>query len=213
MSLPITRKRRLFCFFVCHGIPTYYGVGALSIPISHGIHLVISTHFYFFWTVCHPNKTFPSKKPEQEPQNRFSPLPTTRPCPLLPLTHDPPSPVLAGHKLVMFGTCACSTLVYVQNLPAAHAFVMVWRLICTFCRPSLTSYDVSYFLIFHPLWPAPFRDWALLDYRLFFLQPTLLLLSTVLLPFPTVLLCHSCCNVIWPKPAGPLWTCCLFFSQ
>ena len=31
--------------------------------------------------------------------------------------------------------------------------------------------------------------------------------------FPTVPLCYSCYNVIWPKPVGPLWACCLFFSQ
>ena len=72
--------------------------------------------------------------------------------------------------------CACSTFVYVQNLPAAHAFAMVWRLVCTFYRPFLTSYGVSYFLISHLLWPTPFRGRALLDCGLFFLQPTLLLL-------------------------------------
>ena len=70
--------------------------------------------------------------------------------------------------------CACFTFVYVQNLPAAHAFTMVWRLVCSFCHPSLTSYGVSYFLIPHSLWPTPFKGWALLDCRLFFLQPTLL---------------------------------------
>ena len=41
----------------------------------------------------------------------------------------------------------------------------------------MTSYGVSYFLIPHSLWPTPFKGWALLDCRLFFLQPTLLLLS------------------------------------
>ena len=61
--------------------------------------------------------------------------------------------------------------------------------------PSLTSDGVSYFLIFHSLWPAPFRQWALLDCWLFFLQPTLLLLFADLLPFPTVPPCHSCCDV------------------
>ena len=30
--------------------------------------------------VCHPNKTLPPKEPWQESQNRFSPLPTTKPC-------------------------------------------------------------------------------------------------------------------------------------
>ena len=140
--------------------------------------------------------TFPPKKPEQKPQNRFSPLPIAKPCPLLPLTHDLPFPVLVGYRLVMFGPYAYSTSVYVYNLPVAHVLAVVWRLVCTFYRPSLTSYGVSYFLISHSLWPAPFKGWALLDCGLFFLQPTFLLLSTILLPFPAVPLCHSCCDVI-----------------
>ena len=41
-----------------------------------------SNSSFFFWTVCHPNKTFPPKEPKQEPQNRFSPLPTARSYPL-----------------------------------------------------------------------------------------------------------------------------------
>ena len=176
MSFPITRQRRLFYLFVCRDILTRYGVGALSLPIPHGMHLVVPTHPYFFLAVCHPSRTFPPKKPEQEPQNRFSPLSTARPCHLLPLTHDPLLPILAKYMLVIFGPCACSTSVYVQNLSAAHAFAMVWRLICTFNCPSLTSYGVSYFLISHSLWLAPFKGWVLLDCGLFFLQPTLLLL-------------------------------------
>ena len=65
-------------------LPTMVWVLSLSIP--HGMHLVIPTHHYFFWMVCHPSRTFPSKEPEQEPQNRFSSLPTVRPY---PLTSDP----------------------------------------------------------------------------------------------------------------------------
>ena len=72
---------------------------------------------------------------------------------------------------------------------------------------------MSYFLIPDSLWPTPFRGQALLDCRLFFLQSTLLLISAVLLPFPVIPLCHSCYDVIWPQPAGPLWACYLFFSQ
>ena len=35
------------------------------------------------WVVCHPGRTLPPKKPWQEPQNRSSPLPTTKPCPFI----------------------------------------------------------------------------------------------------------------------------------
>ena len=34
------------------------------------------------WAMCYPNRTLPPKEPWQEPQNRFSPLPTIKPCPL-----------------------------------------------------------------------------------------------------------------------------------
>ena len=44
MPLLITRQRRLFYSFVCHGTLTCYGVGALSLSIPHGMHLVVSTH-------------------------------------------------------------------------------------------------------------------------------------------------------------------------
>ena len=52
----------------------------------------------------------------------------------------------------------------------------------------------------------------LLDCGLFLLQPILLLFSAVF-AFPTISPYYSCCSVIWPKPAGPLWAYCLFFSQ
>ena len=85
--------------------------------------------------------------------------------------------LLARYKLVVSEPCVCSTSVYVQNLTVA--FAVVWRLLCTFCHPSLTSYNVSCLLIFLygllPLWGL-----ALFDSGFFFLQPTFLLLSAVL---------------------------------
>ena len=151
--LPITRQRRLFCLFVCRDTLTYYDVGALSLSIPHGMHLVILTHHCFFWAICHLSRTFPPNELEQEPQNRFFPLPIATPYPLtsylLPLTHDPPPPVLARYRLVKSGPCACLISVCVQNLLAA--FAVVWRLVCTSCHPFLTSYGVSYFLIPHSL--------------------------------------------------------------
>ena len=63
------------------------------------------------------------------------------------------------------------------------------------------------------LWLALLRGWALFDCGLFLLQPTLLLLSAVLLPFPTKLFWHSCCDVIRLRLARLLWVCYLFFSQ
>ena len=129
---------------------------------------------------------------------------------LWPMTSPPP--ILARYRLVMFGQCACFSSKYIQNLPTAHAFAVVWRLVCTFCHPSLTSYGMSHFLASHSLKPTPFEAGFLLGRGLFLLQPTLLLFSAIFV-FPVVLLCYSCYGVIWPKPAGPLWACCLFFPQ
>ena len=126
-------------------------VWVFSLPIPYGMHLVVRVHPYFFWVVCHPSRIFSPKEPEQEPQNRLSPLPTAKPYPLLPLTYDPPLPILAGYKLVMFGPCMCSTFVYVQNLSAAHAFAVVWKLVYAFYHSPLTLYGVNCFLISHSL--------------------------------------------------------------
>ena len=64
-------------------------VWVFSLTISHGIYLVVPTHPSFFWVVCHLSRTSPPKESEHEPQNRLSLLPTAKPYPLLPLTHDP----------------------------------------------------------------------------------------------------------------------------
>ena len=123
-----------------------------------------------------------------------------------------PPPVLARYGLVMSGPCVCFISMYIQNLPATHVFIVVWRLVYTFCRPSLVSYGMSYFLASHSLKPAPFEVGLLLGRGLFLLQPTLLLFSAIF-AFPAIPPCYSCCGVIWPKPVGPLWACCLFFPQ
>ena len=114
-------------YFVCLLTVAFFSVmvWVFSLAIPHGMHLVIPTHPYFFWVVRHPNMTFLLKELEQEPHNRFSLLPTARPHPLLPLTHDPQLPVLAGYMLVMSRPFVCSTSVYVQNLFVAHAFAVV----------------------------------------------------------------------------------------
>ena len=123
-----------------------------------------------------------------------------------------PPLVLAGYRRVMYGPCACFTSIYIQNLPAAHAFAIIWRLVCTFYPPSSASYDVSHFLASHSLKPASFKAGFLLGYGLSLLQPTPLLFSAVFV-FPAAPLYYSYCSIIWSKPAGPLWACCSFFPQ
>ena len=167
---------------------------SLSLSIPHSMHIVVPTHPSFGRYVISAGH-FPQKSLSKN-QRIGIPLSPPPDHTFLPLTHDPPPPVLARYRLVKFAPCACSTFACVQNLLAA--FDMIWRLVCTFCHLSLTSYGVSYFLIPHSLWPTPFKGRALLDCELFFFQSTLLLFSPVLLPFPVVPLCHSCCDVIWP---------------
>ena len=82
----------------------------------------------------------------------------------------------------MSGPCTCFTSMYVQILPVAHAFAVIWMFVCTVCRPSLTSYGVSYFSNF-PFFYGVLHLWAglypMVGFSLF--QPTLLILSAVLL--------------------------------
>ena len=129
---------------------------------------------------------------------------------LWPMTS--PSPILAGYRLVIYGPCSCFTSMYIRNLPATHTSAVVWRLVCTSCHPSLASYGVNHFLASHSLKLAPFEARLLLGRGLFLLRPTLLFFSAIFV-CPTVLLYHSSCGVIWPKPAGFIWASCLFFPQ
>ena len=122
---PLPDKRKLFCLFVCRDTLPYYGVGAFSLPILHGMHLVVPTQFCFFWVICHPSRTFPLKESEQEPQNRFFPSPHRQTMLSYLWLMTSPCPVLAGYRLVMSGPCVCLSFMYIQNLPATHAFAVV----------------------------------------------------------------------------------------
>ena len=81
----LDKKDYFVCLFTVAFLSTIMWVFSLAIP--HGMHLVVPTHLSFFWVVCHPSKTSPVKESEREPQSKLSLLPTTRPYPLLPLTH------------------------------------------------------------------------------------------------------------------------------
>ena len=64
-------------------------------------------------------------------------------------------PVLAGYRLVRSEPCACLSSMYVQNLPAAHAFAVVGL----HNLPSV----FDYFLVPLSFMACPTRGWALLD--------------------------------------------------
>ena len=189
-----TRQRRLFYLFVYRGTLTCYDMGALSLFLflmacTQWFQLILTS---FRWYVI-PTGYFPQKSLSRNPRIGF-PLSPSSDYALLPLTHDPPLPVLARYRLVVSRPYACSTSVYVQNLLAVHAFAVVRMLVCTFCLPSLTSYVLSCFIISHPFMACSLWGWALFDCGLFFIQPVLLLFFAVLhfLPYhstiPTVML-------------------------
>ena len=84
-------KRKLFCLFVCRGTLSYYGVGAFSLPIPHGMHLMVPAQLCpFGWYVILAGH-FPQKSPSRNLKNRFSPSPhhQTMP-PLSPFTSSRP---------------------------------------------------------------------------------------------------------------------------
>ena len=145
--LSITRQRRLFCLLAYRGV-SYLFWCVCSFPILHGMHLEVPTHLSLFWVVSHPSRTLPPKEYEQEPQNRPSLLPTTKPYPLLPLTHDPPLLYWLGTSWRYLGFAHASLLCTSK----ACLLLTHWRLVCVFCHSSLTSYGVNCFMIFHSLW-------------------------------------------------------------
>ena len=61
-------------------------------------------------------------------------------------------------------------------------------------------------------WLAPFKGQALLDCEFSPLQPILYSFRS-LVAILAIPLYYSCCGVIWPVTAGPLWAYCMFFSQ
>ena len=167
--LTSTRQRRLFvCLLAIAFLPITVCVCSLSLSISHGMHLVVPTHPYFFWVACHPNRTFSPKKPEQESQNRFfsSPHRQTIPSYLWPMTY---------HLLYWLGTGRWYLgLAHASSFsPATHAFAMIWRLVCAFYRALLASYGVGCFPICHSLWVASFGGWTLSNHGPSFPRPTL----------------------------------------
>ena len=80
-------KRNLFCLFVCCDTLSCYGVGAFSLPIPHGMHLVASAQLCPFGWYVIPAGHFPQKSYSRNLKIGFplSPPPNHA---LLPLTHD-----------------------------------------------------------------------------------------------------------------------------
>ena len=145
---PITKQRGLFCLLVCRGTPFLLWCGCLLSPYLSWHAPSGSSSVLPVLVVCQPSRTLPPKEPWQEPQNRSSPLPTTKPC---PLTSDPwPHCVLYWLGTGWWG------------LGLARAFLPYVSKICLLLSRSLwfgglpaqpavhsLTFYVSYFLISH----------------------------------------------------------------
>ena len=126
---PITRQKVLFCLLAHCDIPLWIRVDILS-------------HYLSWHTPSDSNSSFPllggmSSQQDISPKIVWASL-TSDPWPT--------TPILAGYKLVVSEPYTCSTSMCVHGLSAAHAFVITWRLVCTFCCSFLTSCGVNGYL-------------------------------------------------------------------
>ena len=106
----------------------------------------------------------------------------------------------------------CLLHFYVCPKPACCSCVRRGLEACLYILPSIL--DFLWYELFTDLslWFAPIiglgfvRLWSFLS-----LTHSFVLFCS--LAFPAALFYYSCCDVIWPKLAEPLWVCCLFFSR
>ena len=126
-------KEDCFVRLLTVAFSTRYSVCALSLhPSWHAPGGFLAS---FGWHVI-PAGHFPQNSLSKNSRIGFFPLPTARPC---PLTHDPPLPMCLGLARAS------------PSSSPAHAFAVIWRLFCTFCRVLLASYGVGCFSICHSL--------------------------------------------------------------
>ena len=103
------------------------------------MHLVISAHFSSFGWYIIPVRHFLQKKLSENPRIDFPILPTTKPCPLLPLAHGPPC-------LYWLGTSGwCLSLVHA---PFSCKSMVCLPFICLPLLMSLSSLAMCFCCLF-----------------------------------------------------------------
>ena len=162
------------------------------------MHLVVPTYSCFFWVVSHPSRTLPSKESEQEPQNRLSLLPTAKPYPLLPLTHDPPLLYWLGTSWWCLGFArapllctskACLLLMCLSWFggPSVHFAAHSW---------SLMAWTIFWFPILYGLLPLGARLCLIVGFSSFSLLfcsfCNLATISVMPLAIPAMMLFNLC---------------------
>ena len=167
-----TKKTILFvCLLAVAFLPVTMCV--LFLFISHDMHLVVSTHPYFFWVVCYPSRTFHPKEPEQKPQNKFFPSPHRQTMSFL--TSDP-WPATSYIGWVQVGDAWVLRVLHIFRLLLMHLLwsgdwsvrstVHFWFLMAWVIFRSAVLYDLLLF-----------GGWALSDHGPPFPRPTLYSLS------------------------------------
>ena len=105
-----------------------------------------------------------------------------------------------------------------------HFYICSKLTCCSYVCHDLEACLLILMVIFGFLWHELFSDlllsmpcflWGLGFAELWAFLPSAysFTLSVALLSFPVIPFYHSCCDIIWPNPAGPFWACRLFFSQ
>ena len=123
------------------------------------MHLVIPTHHYLFWVVCHPSKTFPLKELGWEPQNRLISSPHRKTIPSLTSDLWTTAPILAGYKWVVPKPYAYSTPIWVHYLSGVHTFVIAYGFVWSCC---------VFYCSFNSLWRGWVTGSSLFASRFFF---------------------------------------------
>ena len=176
MLLPSARQRRLFCLFAYCGF--FFPLQCVC-SLSLSLLLMACTWWFqlifasFGWHVI-PAGHFPQKSLSKNPRIGFFPLLTVRPCPLLPLTHDPPLLILVGYRLVVSRSCMCFTFFACCSCICRDLEIGLYFLPCTFgfLWRGLFS-DLPFFMTYFFFGVGPFRSWAFLPpaYSVFTLWP------------------------------------------
>ena len=104
---PSTSQRRLFCLFACCSFSTHYNVCVLFLYSLWHAPSGSNSSLLLLGGMSSQQDISPQKTLSKNPRIGFFPLPIARPCLLLPLTHDPPLPILARYRLVVPGSCVC----------------------------------------------------------------------------------------------------------
>ena len=188
VSLTITKQKKTILFVCLLWHPFLLWCGCLLSPYLSWHTSSGSSSVLPLWVVCHYSRTLPQKEPKQEPQNRLSPLPTTKPC---LLTSDP-----WPNRVLYWLVTGCE--VWVLHVPLFYVCPKSACCSCVCCG-----------------WPAQFaiRSWPFFDFPFLYGSPylwlglawwwALLFLQPIL--FPATISCHTTLSFLLRNCFASIW--------